>query len=316
MRTISVVGDLNIDIIFSGMREAPAFGREINADDCRTGVGGSAANTALMLAAMDCPVKLFSRIGNDDYGGGILKDLKCHGLSTETIIRSKTEATGLTVSLTYPHDRMYVSHAGTVATTRLEDLPEGYLSRGNHLHLTSYFLQKGLQPFIGKLLRDAKEMRMTTSLDPGGDPMDEWDFGALKPYLRYLDWFMPNADEIKAITGTDELEDAIRVFGGEISGIVVKAGEDGAMTLCDGIIENHSVIDVKAIDTTGAGDCFNAGFLYALTTRRSLKEAVALGNECGAKAVASHGLPLYEAENKKTVNNEERKNGRQIEIKR
>src|SRR3990172_1542506 len=121
-----------------------------------------------------------------------------------TIAWSDRQPTGITVSLTYPHDRMYVSHLGTVASTTLDDLPRGYLCPGAHLHLASYFLQKGLQPSVGRLLKEAKEIGMTTSLDPGGDPSRQWDASGLKESFRYLDWFLPNADEIRAITETKD----------------------------------------------------------------------------------------------------------------
>lgn len=304
MKPVNIIGDLNIDIIFSGMKYLPLPGREITAENCRTGIGGSAANTALMLAAMDCPVKLFSRIGDDHHGKKILADLHKYGLSAATVSIAESEPTGVTVSLTYPEDRIYVTCAGTVASTRLEDIESGYISRGAYLHLTSYFLQKGLQSSVGELLKTAKQAGMITSLDPGGDPERQWDIGPLKPYLKYLDWFMPNTDEIKAITGINILEKAVENFSSEVSGMVVKNGKDGTIMKYNGSIEKFSAIATEVIDTTGAGDCFNAGFLYGLASGYSLRESVWLGNKYGAEAVASYGLPIDKLKAKNQVDKE------------
>ena len=216
MKSVIVLGDLNLDVILVGMEDYPCLGKEILARTHLVEAGGSAANVASMLAAGGCPVRLFSRVGNDSAGRFVVGSMQQRGLDTDTICRCDQEPTGVTVSLTYPHDRMYISHLGTVASTALDDLPDGYLCPGAHLHLASYFLQKELQPSVGRLLRAAKEAGMSTSLDPGGDPAGQYDMSGLNEYFQYLDWFMPNADEIMAITRTNDTEEAIRVFSSEV----------------------------------------------------------------------------------------------------
>jgi len=292
MRTVIVLGDLNLDLILAGMTEPPEFGREILASRRSSGLGGSAANTAAMLAANGCAVRLFAQVGVDVEGDFLVAMLAGLGIDVATIARSNEHATGLTVSLTYPEDRMYVSDLGAVAATRLEDLQPGYILPEAHLHLTSYFLQRGLRPSVGPLLEAAKEAGMTTSLDPGGDPTGEWDVSALAPYFRRLDWFLPNADEIRAVTGCDDTETALREFPREVGGVVVKAGADGAISRCGGEIVRHPGFAAEVVDTTGAGDCFGAGFLCALAGGAPLAEAVRLGNRFGAESVSRVGLPL------------------------
>ncbi|MCK5569826.1 MAG: carbohydrate kinase family protein [Spirochaetes bacterium] len=290
MKTVIVLGDLNIDIILSGIEKYPSPGREILAEEHVVKAGGSAANVASMLAVNGCPVQLFSQAGSDSFGRYAVESLKKYGINTDKITFSKKDATGITVSLTYPDDRIYITHTGTVASTRLEDIKNGYISRGSHLHLASYFLQKKLRPSIGRLLERAKMAGMSTSLDPGGDPSGEWDISGLVEYLQYLDWFLPNADEIKGITGTGDIHRAVRDFH-YVMGLVVKTGPEGAITRYEGEIRHHAGYTVKITDTTCAGDCFDAGFLYGITTGRSLSEAVDIGNKFGAHAVSCTGLP-------------------------
>lgn len=291
MKPIVILGDINIDIILSGMRSSPVLGREILAKCSVMELGGSAANVAAMLAMNSCPVRFFASVGNDSNGRYLINCLKEFHIDTDTITIADDEPTGITVSLTYPHERMYISHLGTVASTKLETFSDGYLCKGSHLHLSSYFLQKGLKTSVGCLLRQAKEIGMTTSLDPGGDPSDEWDINGLHAYLQYLDWFMPNADEIKAVTKTCSIDDAVINFSQEVTGVIVKMGPQGAMTRYKGKVEKWPGLGRQAIDTTCAGDCFNAGFLYGLTSGNPLPKAVYMGNQYGAQSVLNVGLP-------------------------
>jgi sugar/nucleoside kinase (ribokinase family) len=292
MKPIIVLGDLNLDIILVGMRDQPSPGKEILAESHAMQAGGSAANVASVLAAVGCPVRLFSRLGNDSAGRYVAENLRQRGLDTGTIAWSESQPTGITISLTYPHDRMYISHLGTVASTMLEDLPRGYLCPGAHLHLASYFLQNGLQVSLGRLLKEAKEIGMSTSLDPGGDPSEKWDISKLKECFRYLDWFLPNADELLAIAGKKDRNEAVRTFSEEVRGIVVKAGPHGAIVRERDTIEHCLGHAIDVVDTTCAGDCFDAGFLYGLSCGYSTLDAVALGNRYGAEAASCLGLPL------------------------
>lgn len=293
MKTIVVLGDLNIDLIFSGVETMPVLGREILANDYRLKIGGSAANTACMLALAGCPVRFYGSVGDDFFGRWLIAELKKYGLDPKTVRLAGGQRTGVTVALTYPEDRMYITDSGTVATASLGDMAEGYLVEGGHLHLAAYFLQKKLKPDIGGLIRRAKTSGMTVSLDPGHDPDGKWDLSGLKSYWRYLDFFLPNADELKSLAGIGGLERALASFPpASVKGVVVKHGAHGALLRNNGRVEKYPAPGkVKVIDTSCAGDCFNAGFLAALNRGDSVENAVRRGNRYGAAAVGAVGLP-------------------------
>lgn len=293
MKTIIILGDINVDLIFSGLKARPALGKEILAKGYRLKVGGSAANTACMLAKAGCPVRFYGVAGDDFFGHWLIAELKKYGLDPRTIRQKSKACSGITVALAYPADRMYMTDSGTVATSSLKDMADGYLFKGAHLHLAAYFLQKKLKPTVGSLLYRAKKTGMTTSLDPGCDPDGRWDLSGLAPYWAYLDWFMPNADELKAMSGIGNPERTLVSFPpASVKGVVVKAGARGALLRHNGKIEKYPApAKVKAIDTSCAGDCFNAGFLAALNRGDSAADAVRLGNEYGAAAVSAVGLP-------------------------
>jgi sugar/nucleoside kinase (ribokinase family) len=166
-----------------------------------------------------------------------------------------------------------------------------YIEAQTHLHLTSYFLQDSLRGEVGNILRRAKTAGMSTSLDPGGDTNGRWDISDLKEHLQFLDYFMPSRDEIRAMTGREGLHAALRAFPEEVQTIIVKAGDHGALTRYHGEIEEYPAIPVTVVDTTCAGDCFDAGFLFGLYRGESFKSAVQRGLQFGAQAVSTLGLP-------------------------
>ena len=296
MSKIIVLGDLNLDIILSGLQDLPSFGREILSRNCVLKPGGSAANVALMLALNECPVRLFAQVGKDMAGELLLKKLGEYGIDRSTVSQSPKEATGLTVALTFPEDRMYITYPGTVVRTRLEQLDDRYIEPGAHIHLTSYFLQASLRRDVGPILRNARETGMSTSLDPGGDTEGTWDITGLRKVLEFVDYFMPNSDEIKAMSGREELRSAIEEFPGEAEAIIVKAGSHGALTRIHGKIEEHTALKVRVVDTTCAGDSFDAGFLYGISRGETFQQAVRRGIEFGAQAVSTLGLPKEKIE--------------------
>jgi sugar/nucleoside kinase (ribokinase family) len=298
MRRVHVLGDLNLDLILSGLSELPVMGREILAGAHRFKAGGSAANVAVVLALCGASVRLFACLGRDAEGELALRDLRRQGLATRTITRLPGGSTAVTVSLTYPRDRIYVTAPGALASTGLSWFKKGYLRRGAHLHLSSFFLQRELAASVPGLLAAARRAGMTTSLDPGHDPAGLWQLGGLEAALPALDWLLPNAEEARALAGTDCLDAALGILAERLrrpGGMVVKAGADGAWLWQGGQAVHFPALPISVVDTTCAGDCFDAGFLLGLCRGLSPPQAVAVGNRFGALGASCLGLPSREA---------------------
>jgi sugar/nucleoside kinase (ribokinase family) len=289
-----VLGDLNIDMILSGMQSSPSFGREILAEGGCIKPGGSAANAAMVLAMCGTEPEFYSVLGDDVFSSLVISELHGSALSTGHIVRVPGHSTGITVSLSYPHDRMYITSPGTISTAVLEFFDKGYFEPNGHIHLTSYFLQSGLKPQVGEILEKAKEASMTTSLDPGNDPALLWDVTGLEPYYPCLDYFLPNADEMLGITGAESVEDALRLFSQKAECVIVKCGADGAIMRNNGSVGHFPAAPAEAVDTSCAGDCFDAGFLLYINRGSTIEMAVEMGNRFGALASASIGLPPWE----------------------
>jgi sugar/nucleoside kinase (ribokinase family) len=294
-RGIVAIGDLNLDLLFSGLQALPAPGREVLAERCTWKPGGSCANTAMILKGIGWPVWLYGRIGDDRVGDEIVRRLAEMEFDTSTISRVSGIPTGITVALNSTEDRAYVTAPGAVSSLVLDDLKPGYIRAGAHLHLASFFLQLALQAQVGPLLVQAKRAGMSTSLDPGHDPTGKWDLTVLEPFWSSLDWFLPNAQELSAITGVGSPEGALRRFSHRVKGVVVKNGPLGALVRFEGQFHVCEVAQTRVVDPSCAGDSFNAGFLAGVCGGLSVEQAVQYGNALGAAAVSTVGLPSVEA---------------------
>lgn len=291
MKRILVIGELNVDLIVSGLPSLPVLGQELLCDDFQMALGSSSAICASWLVALGAAVDFWGKVGRDLYGEFVVSELERRGIGTNGIIRDPGIRTGVTVSLTYPHDRALFTYLGSIAALRLDDLDLSLIARYDHLHSASIFLQRGLRPGLPALYRAAKEAGLTTSLDSGWDPEKHWghDIFAVLPYV---DFFVPNEVEALHLTGASTVEEATTELSRYAGTVVVKLGREGALAWACEQMWKVSGFEAKVVDTTGAGDAFNAGFMYAhIVEGRSMSDALRFANACGAIAVTTIGGP-------------------------
>jgi sugar/nucleoside kinase (ribokinase family) len=290
MPKILVIGELNVDLILSGLPGLPVLGAEIMAGDLRVVLGSSSAICAAGLARLGAGVDFLGKVGRDNYGDFVVDELGRLGVGTQHVIRDASLRTGVTISLTYPHDRALVTFAGAMRDLRLADVDPSILAGYRHLHAGSYFLQTGLQAGLPELFDLAHRAGLTTSLDTGHDPEERWGGQALLELLDRVDIFLPNEVEARALAGTDGVEEALRFLGRRAGLVVVKRGAAGAAALVEGRVAACPAFPVDVVDTTGAGDSFDAGFLFARVVRQwPADEALRLANACGALSATGYG---------------------------
>ncbi len=289
MARMLVIGELNVDLVMSGLPSLPVLGRELVADDFSMVLGSSSAITALRLAALGAEVSFIGWVGEDTYGQFVLNGLAAAGIDTRAI-RQVSTPTGVTIALTYPQDRALLTFPGTIAAFDGTGIGPDDLSDFTHLHVGSFYLQTALQTQLARIFQMAHDQGLTTSLDPGWDPLEGWsDNPYLRPALAHTDYFLPNQDEAAALSGGSYQPDRLaRQVHGRL---VVKCGAAGAQAYdSSGMIANAPALEVEVVDTTGAGDAFNAGFLYATCAEQaSLVDALRFGTACGADAVTHVG---------------------------
>jgi len=285
-----VVGELNADMIVSGLSDLPTVGREVIADDVRIVLGGSSGICAAGLARLGATVDFAGKVGTGYFGDLLVKRFEDLGVGVDHVIRDRQASTGLTVSLSLPHDRALVTYLGCIPDLRLEDIDLNTLKRYCHLHVGSYFLQTELRPGLAKLFREARRNGLTISLDPGHDPSEEWGGSDLLELLERVDLFLPNEEEACAIAGASDAEEALCGLARRARVVVVKCGSEGAITLEDDRVIRVPGFRLRTVDTTGAGDSFDAGLIFAhLGLGEPLRDAMCFANACGALSTTGHG---------------------------
>jgi len=285
---VLVVGELNVDVIAVGVQQIPVMDSEVIAKDCQLTLGSASAIFSVGMARLGSRITFIGQVGADTFGDFCVRALKREGISTTHVLCKRDEKTGVTISPSGASDRALITYPGAIASFRAADFDTSLMKRHDHLHLTSYYLQKGLQPAFPDLFKKAKAEGLTTSFDPNSDPNSSWS-GDLDKVLRNTDVLFVNEREARELTGCQESADALMSLGRLVPCAVIKLGRRGAVAIRNGEVIKHRGFKVDAVDTTGAGDSFDAGFISAYLNRGSIEDCLRHGNACGALSTQRAG---------------------------
>lgn len=287
-RGIVVIGELNVDAVATGLTKAPLLGAEVIATDVRLTLGSASAIFACGAAKLGNRVSFVGRVGDDAFADICIGALGEAGIAIDRVERVHGERTGVTFALSTRRDRALVTYLGAIASFRIEDVDLTALDEGRHLHMTSYFLQSGLRPSFPTIMREAKQRGLTTSFDPNSDPRQSWGRG-IRRVLRETDVLFVNDREAMELTGARSAAVAMRSLADEVGCVVVKRGAKGSLAQFGGRAHSATGFLVDAVDTTGAGDSFAAGFVSAWIAGRDVDTCLRHGNACGALSTRSPG---------------------------
>ena len=247
--------------------------------------GGAAANVATWLAADNQDVFLNVRVGNDQPGDYLLRELAIHGVKNSAK-KLKGESTGVVVVLVDKNgERTMFPDSGANSGLSLKDLPE--LSQFSAAYFSGYALVNPNSRI--NALEILKNLNMPIVLDPGtvgalrSLPLDE-----VRNWLGYASVLILNGDEAKFISGKSEIKEALNALKKIVPTVVIKLGGDGAIAIADEICE----VEIKReepVDTTGAGDAFAAGFMSSWFANHNLKDAINHGAALARKCIANVG---------------------------
>ncbi|GFZ97673.1 carbohydrate kinase family protein [Dyella caseinilytica] len=285
---ILVIGEINVDFVFKGCHAAPTLGKEVLADDFVMTPGSSAMICAMGLARLGNPVTFHGKLGTDASGKFCLHALRDAGIDVTSLQPDSVLRTGVTASLSTTQDRALVTFPGAMAELRADEIEDSWLEKADHLHVSSYYLQRGLRPGCRQLFARAAEAGLTTSLDPGFDPEQRWENDLLDT-LNEVDIFLPNEEELLAITGCSAIKEALTVVQNGRTQTIVKRGRRGCTSLREDQWINVPAYAVDAIDSTGAGDSFDAGFLHAWLREMSWMDCMRWGSACGSLSTRGIG---------------------------
>ena len=285
---VSVVGELNLDLILSGLPLRLELEREHLAKDLTITLGSSSAIFTHNLALLGNRVGFSSAIGSDALGEIALQFLRDSGTDVAGVRKFEGKLTGLTTILPTGSQRYILTYPGTMFEMGYDHLDLDYILDARHLHLSSYYLHRALRPQIPELFRAAKAAGLTTSLDTNDDPEDAWA-DDLPNVLPYVDLLLPNEKEACMIAHTDDLERAMTNLAGLVPLLVVKRGKAGAVAQRGSERFRAEAFPVHAVDSVGAGDSFDAGFVHGLVRGRGIEDCLKLASLTGALSTTRAG---------------------------
>ena len=293
---VLVIGELNIDLILNDIESFPEMGKEKISRDMSLVMGSSSAIFACNIASLGNRIGFIGKIGNDDFGNIVLKNLEAKNVDSNFIIKSDTVNTGATIVLNYDQDRAMITYPGGMENLVIDDIPFSEFKNARHLHLSSFFLQTGIKKDVTQIFKRAKQEGMTTSMDIQWDPAEKWDFD-YKETLPYIDVFFPNEAEIKALTGTKDAISGIHKLKQYGNIIAVKSGDKGSFLWKDNnLVHKKAFTNEKVVDAIGAGDSFDAGFIHNFLKGESATSCLDFANLTGAiSTTAAGGTAAFES---------------------
>jgi sugar/nucleoside kinase (ribokinase family) len=285
---LSVVGELNLDLILYGLPEKLELDREHLASELGLTLGSSSAIFAHNFALLGNRVGFSSAIGDDPLGGLCVSRLAESGVDVTGVRRFAGKQTGLTVILPRPQKRYILTYPGVMAGMRFEDLDLDYVFNARHLHYSSYFLQRAMRPSVPELFRLAKLAGLTTSLDTNDDPEGRWNRDVLD-VLKFVDVLLPNEGEACRLAGRADPIAAADALSNRVPLVVMKRGRRGVLARKGKESVEVEGLRVEPIDPIGAGDSFDAGFLHQFIRGAKLEESLRYGNLTGALSTTRQG---------------------------
>lgn len=285
---VVVVGELNVDLILQDIASFPEIGKEKIARDMLLTMGSASAIFATNVAKLGNKTSFIGKLGDDSYGQLVIKTLKERSVDTSGIIIDNKVKTGITVSMTFPHNYAMVTYMGAMESFTINDIGFEFLAQAKHMHFSSFYLQPGIRPDSALLFSKCKEMGITTSFDPSWDPEETWNDDIFE-VLKNVDVFLPNEQEALNIAGCESIKDALEKLSEYSKIVVIKLGKNGAITKSNGEIIQTTTFNLETKDTTGAGDSFNAGFISSWLAGNDIRKCLVMGNACGALATTKLG---------------------------
>lgn len=286
---VVVIGELNVDLILNKATVFPELGKEILAPQMDLVLGSSSAIFASNISCLGATVAFIGKTGVDLFGDFVINSLSSKGVDTGGIVQDKSCNTGATVVVNFNEDRAMITHPGAMEHFAGDEVNWDIIRQSRHLHISSYFMQAALRKDIGDIFRKAKQLGLTTSFDPQWDPAERWEID-LDRVLSGVDLFFPNESEVLSITQTSNIEDTLQKVKPSGTAIVIKQDSRGSTIIQNGISSSlPAFLNKEVVDAIGAGDSFNAGFVYQFLQNKPLEYCQRFGSMIAALSTTAAG---------------------------
>lgn len=291
-----------VDLLSGPIKQypVPKVKSQITTEWIRMAPGGGAANTPSALARMGLEVTAFSKVGDDPNGRFLLHELEHVGVNTAGVCISKADSTPFTfVGIHSDGDRTFIHTPGSNVTFNLADIEIERALNCDFLLYQDLWVLPGLDgKAAASLLEEARRRKIVTFLDEafGYGPKRE----SLEAMLPHCDYFIPSFDDLQAVYPNSSVNDLVdRILGLGAGAVVIKMGPKGCFVAHGDVRTQVEAYPANVLDTTGAGDCWDAGFIAALSCGKDPVAAARIGCACAAFGIeavgGSTGVPCFES---------------------
>jgi len=293
MHEVTCLGIIVADVIAKTVDKLPATGKLELIEQLELHLGGCASNAAVDLEKIGIKTAVIGRVGDDGFGSFVVNEMEKNGVDVKGVIKSKNSRTSASVvSVHSSGERSFLHQIGANADFSVNDVNFSIIQDSKILFIAGTLLMPSFdgEP-SAELLKRAQDAGITTVMDTAWDSTGKW-MKLIAPCLPYLDYFIPSYEEAEMIAGKNDPEDIADVFlKAGVKNVVIKLGSKGCLfKTADGIKEFIDAFKgITAVDTTGAGDSFAAGFIAGLTKGWSITECCKFANAVGAHCVMRVG---------------------------
>ena len=250
-------------------------------------LGGSACIFASGCAKLGLNVSGPGVIGRDAFGGMVKSELAQNGVDTGLLTENPDIKTAVGISLCRGDRRTILTCDESITSLKADSLTAGALAQARHLHIASYYLLTGVRPSLAAVAKEAKRLGLTVSLDTNWDPAERWELP--QELLSCVDIILPNETEVCKLTGESDIDQAAARLLARVPIVVVKRGSQGATLYHDTKRYDALPPSFPCKDTVGAGDSFDAGFIYGFLNKRPLWECLNAALYCGSMSIREAG---------------------------
>jgi sugar/nucleoside kinase (ribokinase family) len=297
-RDVAVIGNVNVDIVVRDVSEFPPPGAERTVDVVEIRPGGAGANIALTLTGLEVRSMLVGCVGDDAFGSYLLGELSTSGADVSHVRTVAASPTGVSIAFEAPgRERSFLTQLGSLASFDASMVPEDALS-SRLVAFSGYFLLPALTHDLVGLMTRVRRAGGSVLFDAGWDPAG-WvpsTIAAIAELLPWVDFFLPNGIEARAMTGEADTHSAARALQAESGGwVVVKLGADGCVAVGPDAAEARTPApSVDVVDTVGAGDAFDGGLVAALRDGAEVPDAMAFATHVASMHVSRKGTETFE----------------------
>ena len=281
-----------VDVLGRPIDEFPEKGKLVLFDELEIHTGGCANNTAIALTRLGLSAGAMGKVGTDAFGDLILQKLMDNGVDTGGMQQDPGSSTSFTfVAVASDGERTFYHYIGANGELCEADLEWEVIKSAKILHIAGALVMPRFDGApMANVLQKAKTLGITTSLDTAYDATGRW-METLEPCLPYVDMFLPSIVEAQHLTGLSDAREIAqflrRNYG--IHTIAIKMGEDGSYVSTPEREHFATAYPVTAVDATGAGDAYVAGFLAGTLMGWDLKATAELASATGAACVTAIG---------------------------